>query len=276
MRWILRGIGGLLALGVLAVLALIVIDRASLPKAPDRAALIATGERYDVRIRRDEWGVPHILGKTDADAAFGLAYAQSEDDFATVQSVTLATRGTLARAKGRPRRRSPTTWFRCWTSGRRSTAIDKLPADLRAARGLCRRGQSLRRHPPGGRDAGPAAADRQGHLAGFVFKQPFFYGLDGELKRLNAPGRPPPPPKGSNGLALAPRAPPTTCPACWSIRTSPIPARSPGTRPWSRAATAGTWPAASSPARRSCCTATTPPGLGQHRLQARPVRRLSS
>jgi acyl-homoserine-lactone acylase len=40
--------------------------------------------------------------------------------------------------------------------------------------------------------------------AGFVFKQPFFYGLDTELKAITAPGGPPPPPKGSNGLAIAP------------------------------------------------------------------------
>ena len=35
----------------------------------------------DVEIVRDEYGVPHIYGKTDADAAFGLAYAHAEDDF---------------------------------------------------------------------------------------------------------------------------------------------------------------------------------------------------
>ena len=100
MRWILRGVGGLLALVVLAALALIVIDRSSLPRAPDRDALIARGEAYDVRIRRDEWGVPHILGKTDADAAYGLGFAQSEDDFETLREVLLATRGVLAREKG--------------------------------------------------------------------------------------------------------------------------------------------------------------------------------
>lgn len=48
-----------------------------------------------VTIRRDTWGVPHIHGRTDADAAFGLAYAHSEDDWPTIQGVMAATRGQL-------------------------------------------------------------------------------------------------------------------------------------------------------------------------------------
>ena len=37
-------------------------------------------KKYDVTIYRDTWGGPHIFGKTDADAAYGLAYANAEDD----------------------------------------------------------------------------------------------------------------------------------------------------------------------------------------------------
>ena len=77
MKWVLRGIGALVALVVLAAVSLIVIDRLSLPKAPDRQALLGRAKAYDVHVRRDDWGVPHVLGKTDADAAFGLGYAQS-------------------------------------------------------------------------------------------------------------------------------------------------------------------------------------------------------
>ena len=57
--------------------------------------------RYDVSILRDTWGVPHIFGITDADAAYGLAYAHAEDDFETIQKVLLAGRGTLASVLGR-------------------------------------------------------------------------------------------------------------------------------------------------------------------------------
>jgi penicillin amidase/acyl-homoserine-lactone acylase len=48
-----------------------------------------------VRILRDSFGVPHIFGKTDADAAFGLAYAHAEDDWPTLQDVLAAAQGRL-------------------------------------------------------------------------------------------------------------------------------------------------------------------------------------
>ncbi len=38
-----------------------------------------------VTIMRDQWGIPHIYGKTDADAVFGMIYAQCEDDFNRVE-----------------------------------------------------------------------------------------------------------------------------------------------------------------------------------------------
>jgi acyl-homoserine-lactone acylase len=38
-----------------------------------------------VTIIRDQWGIPHVYGKSDADAVFGLLYAQCEDDFARVE-----------------------------------------------------------------------------------------------------------------------------------------------------------------------------------------------
>src|SRR2546429_6553005 len=35
----------------------------------------------NVTIMRDDWGIAHVYGKTDADAVFGMIYAQAEDDF---------------------------------------------------------------------------------------------------------------------------------------------------------------------------------------------------
>lgn len=48
-----------------------------------------------VRIMRDRWGVPHVFGRSDADAAFGLAFAHAEDDWPTIQAVMAAGRGQL-------------------------------------------------------------------------------------------------------------------------------------------------------------------------------------
>lgn len=55
----------------------------------------------DVEIVRDRWGVPHIFGKTDADAAYGLAWATCEDDFETVQRLLLAVRSRLGEVDGK-------------------------------------------------------------------------------------------------------------------------------------------------------------------------------
>ena len=54
----------------------------------------------NVTIIRDDWGIPHIYGKTDADAVFGLIYAQAEDDFNRVETNYLKAMGRLAEAEG--------------------------------------------------------------------------------------------------------------------------------------------------------------------------------
>src|SRR6185295_6925615 len=53
-----------------------------------------------VTITRDDWGIPHIHGKTDADAVFGLIYAQAEDDFNRIEVNYLNAMGRLAEAQG--------------------------------------------------------------------------------------------------------------------------------------------------------------------------------
>ncbi|TAE90617.1 MAG: acylase, partial [Runella slithyformis] len=53
-----------------------------------------------VTIVRDQWGIPHIYGKTDADAVFGLLYAQCEDDFKRVEMNYIEKLGRTAELKG--------------------------------------------------------------------------------------------------------------------------------------------------------------------------------
>ncbi len=55
-----------------------------------------------VSIIRDNWGIPHIYGKTDADAVFGLLYAQCEDDFKRVEMNYIEKLGRMAEVKGEP------------------------------------------------------------------------------------------------------------------------------------------------------------------------------
>lgn len=54
----------------------------------------------NVTIVRDDWGVAHVSGKTDADAVFGAIYAQAEDDFNRVETNYINSMGRLAEAEG--------------------------------------------------------------------------------------------------------------------------------------------------------------------------------
>ena len=57
-------------------------------------------EARAVTIIRDDWGIAHIYGKTDADAVFGMIYAQAEDDFNRVEANYINAMGRLAEAEG--------------------------------------------------------------------------------------------------------------------------------------------------------------------------------
>jgi len=54
----------------------------------------------NVIITRDDWGIPHVKGRTDADAVFGAIYAQAEDDFNRVERNFINSQGRLAEAEG--------------------------------------------------------------------------------------------------------------------------------------------------------------------------------
>ncbi|HEX8507213.1 MAG TPA: penicillin acylase family protein, partial [Hymenobacter sp.] len=57
-------------------------------------------QAQQVSITRDTYGVPHIYGKTDADAVFGLLYTQCEDDFDRLETNYLDAIGRLAEVEG--------------------------------------------------------------------------------------------------------------------------------------------------------------------------------
>jgi acyl-homoserine-lactone acylase len=57
-------------------------------------------EAKSITIIRDNFGIPHIYGKTDADAAFGLLYAQCEDDFPRVEMNYIEKLGRLSEVNG--------------------------------------------------------------------------------------------------------------------------------------------------------------------------------
>ena len=53
-----------------------------------------------VTIIRDQWGIAHVYGKTDADAVFGMVYAQAEDDFNRVETNYITAMGRTAEVEG--------------------------------------------------------------------------------------------------------------------------------------------------------------------------------
>jgi len=69
-----------------------------------RAAPLESVRWFDharrTEIIRDEWGVAHIYGKSDADTVFGTIYAQAEDDFRRIEHNYLTNLGVLAQAEG--------------------------------------------------------------------------------------------------------------------------------------------------------------------------------
>jgi acyl-homoserine-lactone acylase len=189
MRYLKIGAASLAALLLVGLIAVIAQDRLSQPPAPARASLVAQAERYHARIQRDHYGVPHISGPTDADVAFGLAFAHCEDDFATIQDAAMIARGQLAGVNGA--KAAVTDYLIRLLKVRETVAAhydSALPADARAVLSAYADGVNYyaalhaEKVQPGllpmtGRDV----------AAGFVFRTPFFYGLDHVIGNIMAP-----------------------------------------------------------------------------------------
>ena len=83
---------------VLLLLSICAVTVPRAGRADDLARWKAQAAR--VTIIRDTWGVPHIYGKTDADAVFGLMFAQAEDDFNRIEMNYINASGRLAEVEG--------------------------------------------------------------------------------------------------------------------------------------------------------------------------------
>ncbi len=173
------------------------------PSAPAATAPVAR----DVEIRRDDFGIPHIYGASDADVAYGLAWAHAEDDFHTLQETLWMTRGALAAALGRDA--APVDYLVDLLRARADVEAgyeSELPADVRAV---------LEAYADGINDYAAAHPDEvrgsfepidgRDVVTGFVLTSPLFYGLDRILGRLaDGPPLQREAPMGSNAFAVAP------------------------------------------------------------------------
>ncbi|MFA5990536.1 MAG: penicillin acylase family protein [Sphingomonas sp.] len=185
-QWAAAGgaaIGGLLLLLLLLGLAL---GLAIWEPLTVRASRAGPQNAHDTRIVRDNFGVPHIFGVSDADVAYGIAYAHAEDDFATLQEVVAMTHGRAGALMGADGAAIDFALY--LTRAREITTRDyaKQPADVRAlleayAAGLNRYAE---KHPGEIRLHGLFPVTGEDIAAGFVLRSPFFFGLDAVLGAL--------------------------------------------------------------------------------------------
>jgi len=161
---------------------------------PDRA--------YTAEISRDEFGVPHIYGKTDADVAYGVAIAHSEDDFFTLQDVVAMSRGRYGAIAGQDGAAFDYAYHLLDARGTAEKSYPRLPEDTRAlfdayATGL---NDYALQHPDEVKLGNLFPVDGVDVAAGFALRQPFFFGLgdvigplvDGkELRPEHGPAIPP-------------------------------------------------------------------------------------
>src|SRR5688500_5341876 len=83
------------------VLSLLIICASCAPNLAANTELAEWQQQaQNVTIIRDDWGIAHVYGKTDADAVFGAIYAQAEDDFNRIETNYLNSMGRLAEAEG--------------------------------------------------------------------------------------------------------------------------------------------------------------------------------
>ncbi|HEX3485790.1 MAG TPA: penicillin acylase family protein, partial [Micropepsaceae bacterium] len=156
----------------------------------DARPVLAAAAKYDATIVRDRFGVPHITGRRDADAAFGLGYAHAEDDFGTLQRAFLSARGRLATLDGVPAAADDylVQVLGIWDAVSRRYRTD-LSAETRALLDGYSAGVNLYAAQHRGQVL-PGFEPVRGEdiVALFMLRLPYFYGLDDQLRALIAGG----------------------------------------------------------------------------------------
>lgn len=183
MGWLKRG-----AIALVAVLVLAVTVLATWEPFFANAATPAQDRKYTAEIIRDDFGVPHIYGKTDADTAYGVAIAHAEDDFFTLQDVVAMARGRYGAIAGEDGAKVDYVYHLIDARGTAEREYPKLPADTRAlfdayAAGL---NQYAAEHPGELKLANLFPVSGVDVAAGFALRQPFFFGLDSVIGPLVA------------------------------------------------------------------------------------------
>ncbi|WP_284124588.1 penicillin acylase family protein [Parerythrobacter aestuarii] len=181
-KWIVRLGGALVVLALVVVIGLMTWEPfyARAGEAP------AAGHTYSAEIIRDEFGVPHIYGKTDPDVAYGVAIAQSEDDFFTLQDVIAMAKGRYGAIAGPDGAQIDFAYHLVDARGTAERNYAALPEDTQAlfeayASGLNDYAIS---HPAELKLAGLFPINGEDVAAGFALRQPFFFGIGSIIGNL--------------------------------------------------------------------------------------------
>ncbi|WP_421788925.1 penicillin acylase family protein [Hyphobacterium sp.] len=157
MRWVIRGIAGVLGLAIfiVAVAAGYVFYRFSSSQPRTEGSVQVAGLSAEAHIVRDEFGVPHIFGETDEDIYFAIGYAHAQDRFFQMDMMRRYVHGELAALLGHL---NPATRYADARSRNRGyhlvahAAVENADPEMRAAIEAYARGVNARlaegRHPP--------------------------------------------------------------------------------------------------------------------------------
>ncbi len=174
-------------------------------------------EARNTTIVRDDWGIAHIYGKTDADAVFGMVYAQAEDDFNRIETNYINAMGRLSEAEGESgiyldlrmklfvdpvELKKQYTASPAWLQGLMNSFADGLNYYL--AKHPEVKPRVIRRFEPW-----MALSFTEGSIGGDIehvnLKQlEAFYGKGPVSLAFRGGSEPPEEPRGSNGMAIAP------------------------------------------------------------------------
>src|SRR5690348_10715897 len=191
--------------------------------APPSAQEIArwTQEARETTITRDNWGIAHVHGKTDADAVFGMEYAQAEDDFHRVEMNYIEALGWQAKSEGESAIYDDLRMQLFVDEGELKAEYTSSPLWLKKLMNAFADGLNfyLYKHP----DVKPlvithfepwmAVAFSEGSIGGDIYdvnvqRLAEFYGqgpsANGSPGRLDSLVQPPSEPSGSNGIAIGP------------------------------------------------------------------------
>ena len=177
-----------------------------------------SAESFEASIERDQYGVPHIYGATDADAAFGLAYAQAEDAWPIMEGSLPFFRGSAGLYEGREGAQSDylVKWLDLWGTLDRDYEQVLSPEIRRYVEAFAEGFNAfIRDNPSEAKHPELLPITGKDIIAGHMLRHPLFYGFDGPGLELFGEERPntvskapynpkPKDPIGSNATAIAP------------------------------------------------------------------------